>query len=245
MPKENIRYRSGNTDCVGYLSASDKIPGKRPAVLIAHAWRGLNPFARTKADDLAALGYVGFAADLYGEGKQAEDNDEALQLMLPLFLDRKLLRERIIDAYKELKKHPLVDPDKIAGIGFCFGGLTMIEFLRSGTPVRGVISFHGLYGWKIGEHVAKKVANASKLSGKLLMLHGYKDPFLTQEDVADIQNEFNDAGVDWEMDIYGQAVHAFTNPDAKDEKGGMLYDPLIARRAESAMVRFLKEIFST
>lgn len=244
MTHEAVEYQADGINMLGYISYSDEVSGKRPAVLVVHAWRGQDDFARRKADDLAGLGYIGFAVDMYGERKHAATTEEALQLMLPLFLDRTLLRKRINAAVDVLRNHPLVDAREIGAIGFCFGGMTVIELLRGGAPVKGVVSFHGLLGWHFANFTAPKVANAQKISGKLLILHGYKDPFVTPEEIVAVQKEFNDAGVDWEMDIYGQAVHAFANPEATDEKGGVLYHPVIAERAGSAMLRFFKELFS-
>lgn len=243
MITETVRYQSKGTECLGYLACSDSSPTKRPAVLIAHAWRGQDEFARQKARDLADLGYVGFAADLYGHGKNAADNDEAAKLMRPLFLDRRLLLDRITAALNVLIDHPRVNADAIGAIGFCFGGLTVIELLRSGAPVSGVVSFHGMLGNTLGEHKAKTVADASTIRGALLILHGHKDPMTSKAEIESVQTEFTKAGIDWQMITYGLATHAFTNPMANEEKNGLLYHPQTAFRAWQAMINFFEEIF--
>jgi len=229
-------------DFKGYL-AKPKSPSKKlPAVLVAHAWRGQDDFARQKADELAQLGYVGMALDLYGNGTTAKDNEEALQLMLPLFLDRKLLRERINAGLEVLKKQDDVNEQAIGAIGFCFGGLSVIELLRSGADIRGAVSFHGLLGNTLDKYKAASIPN-EKIKGSLLILHGYRDPLVSQSDIQGIQDELTKANVDWQMNIYGQAFHAFTNPHADDQAGGMIYHPQTAKRAWLAMTNFFNEIF--
>jgi dienelactone hydrolase len=244
MITESLHYECDGTNCHGFLAFSKDTAVKRPAVIVAHAWRGQDDFARQKARELAELGYVGFAADIYGEGLSTTNNsDEALKLMLPFFLDRLLLRKRIVAAFEAIQQHPLVDPTSIGAIGFCFGGLTVIELLRSGAGVSGVVSFHGLLGYTLGEHKAKVCPAAEKIEGALLMLHGYLDPLVSVEDILNIQKEFSNKGVDWQMDTYGQAMHAFSNPAAHDEKSGMLYNPAAAMRSWQAMCNFFEEIF--
>lgn len=244
MKTEEIKYSAGSDFTGhGFLAVGDNAH-KRPGIIIAHAWRGQDAFAREKAKELANLGYVGFAADLYGNGRTAENDEQAAAMMKPLFIERRELRRRIIAAYTELQKHPAVDPHNIAAIGFCFGGLTVIELLRSGTDVRCVVSFHGVLGNTLDGIKAKTEPLQHPIKGALLLLHGYRDPLVSAEDLAAIQKEFSGAEVDWQLHTYGNAAHAFTNPNATDEKNGLIYNAIANRRSWLAMKNFLKEQFN-
>lgn len=216
---------------------------KRPAIIVAHAWMGQDQFARHKAEALAELGYIGFAADVYGEGRTATNAEEAQQLMIPLFENRALLQKRIQAAYDTVRKHPAVDATNIGGIGFCFGGLTIIELLRSGADIKGAVSFHGVLGSKMGPIQAKTVPIAQGIKGSLLVLHGHEDPLVSPQDINAFQREFTDANVDWQMNIYSHTSHAFTNPAAHDRENGLIYQPRSSERAWWAMIHFFSERF--
>jgi dienelactone hydrolase len=244
MITEVIDYQHSGVDFKGYLAKPKNISNKLPAVLIAHAWHGQDDFARKKAEELSSLGYLGFALDLYGNGTIANDNEEALQLMLPLFLNRKLLRERINAGLEALKKQEIVNHALIGAIGFCFGGLSVIELLRSGADIKGAVSFHGVLGTTIDKYKATLAPN-EKIKGNLLILHGYKDPLVSQSDIQSLQDEMTKANVDWQMNIYGQAYHAFTNPQADDKAKGLIYNRIAAERAWLAMTNFFNENFRT
>ncbi|ADI38430.1 dienelactone hydrolase family protein [Waddlia chondrophila] len=243
MRSEIVDYFCDETGLKGQVYYREDIAKKKPAVLVAHAWKGRDQFALDKAKMLAEMGYVGFAADLYGEGKVVESNEEAFELMLPLFLDRKLLRNRITAAYRAVSEHDQVDPQKIGAIGFCFGGATVLELIRSGVDLQGVVSFHGLLGMTLGEQKAEMAPTAEKLFGSLLILHGYQDPMVSREDVVNIQKEFSAKGIDWQMHTYGNASHAFTNPDANEPESGLIYDSIAEKRAMQSMKNFFSEVF--
>lgn len=243
MHEETISYQVDSKKFIGQLISPDQTTQqKRPAILVAHAWMGRDDFALQKAKEMAELGYIGFAVDLYGEGKVVKTETEATSLMIPLFLDRQLLQKRILAAYEVIKTHPLVDAKRIGGIGFCFGGMTIIELLRSGADVKGVVSFHGLLGSKMGEHQAKTVPIAHNIKGSLLILHGYDDPLVSQEDIRTAQKEFNDAQIDWQMHTYGHTSHAFTNPKVNDLKSGLIYSQKATKRSWQSMRNFFEEI---
>ncbi len=244
MKSEVIEYQCNEKKFQGILYEDETITGVKPGVIVAHAWRGRDTFAEEKAKMLASLGYIGFAADLYGDGKSVETNEDAFELMLPLFLTRSILRERIEKAYDVLKSHKNVDKNKIGAIGFCFGGTTVIELLRSGKDLRGIVTFHGLLGYILGEHKAKAAPSAESLHGKLLLLHGYHDPMVSQKDLLEIQNELTEKKVDWQLHIYGEATHAFTNPQAQDAENGMLYNENTEKRAMHMMRNFFEEVFA-
>jgi dienelactone hydrolase len=246
MKHEIVPYQIDGKTFKGYLAfptSQDQTAQRRPGILVAHAWMGQDAFARHKADALAELGYIAFAADLYGEGKIAKNDEEAQSLMIPLFADRTLLQKRIRAAYDVLRQHPAVDSAEIGAIGFCFGGLTVIELLRSGADIKGVVSFHGVLGNKIGPVQAHTVPIAKSIKGSLLILHGYDDPLISQQDISNMQNELNTAKVDWQMNIYGHTSHAFTNPEAHDQEHGLLFQPLSSERAWWAMIHFFSERF--
>lgn len=226
-----------------FPSGEDLRVQKRPAIIVAHAWMGQDSFARHKAEALAELGYIAFAADLYGEGKTASNPQEAQSLMTPLFQNRSLLQKRIKRAFEVVQAHPGVDTSRIGAIGFCFGGLTVIELLRSGVDVKAVVSFHGVLGNQMGTIRANPVPIANNIKGSLLILHGYEDPLVSQDDIQNTQKELNQAGVDWQMNIFGHTSHAFTNPDAHDKEHGLNYQPISAERAWWAMMHFFSESF--
>ena len=244
MITRTIDYQYDGISHKGYLAYENEIEGLRPAVLVAHAWRGQDDFARGKAEALAKLGYIGFAADLYGNGKSVKSDDEAAALMKPLFINRKLLRGRIAAAYKTVLQQANVDKERIGAIGFCFGGLTVLELSRSGEHLKGVVSFHGLLGDRLGEIKADSIAPASKRSGAFLILHGYKDPLVSLDDIVNMQKELSQAKLDWQMHIYGDAVHAFTNPVAQEAESGMLYNAKAEHRSWQSMKNFFEEVFA-
>lgn len=242
MNSEIIDYQWNGKNFKGQIYFPENLSDKTPAVLVAHAWKGRDQFALDKAKMLAELGYIGFAADLYGDGLVVESNEEALDLMVPLFLDRKELRERISAAYQVVAGRAEVDSGRIGAIGFCFGGATVIELLRSGLDVKGVVSFHGLLGYSLGEQKADVFASADELKGSLLILHGYQDPMVSLDDVVNIQQEFSSKGIDWQMHTYGRASHAFTNPGANEPDSGMMYHAQTEKRALQSMRNFFSEV---
>lgn len=243
MKTNFIDYSIGGVNCRGYLAQNGAIKTKQPAILIAHAWQGQDDFARDKADSLAKMGYIAFAADLYGNGIYADSREEAAKLMMPLFLDRRLLQERIIAALETLKTIPQVDIENVGAIGFCFGGLTVLELLRSGAKIKGVVSFHGVLGDKMGDAQAKTVPIAEKIDGSALILHGHDDPLVSKTDIEKIQNELTLAHVDWQMHIYGRTKHAFTNPLADDDSMGLIFNNKASVRAWKSMENFFSELF--
>lgn len=243
MQTRTVPYQVQGQTLQGFLAFDDSIKGKRPAVVVAHAWRGQDAFAREKALAFAKMGYVALAADLFGDGVTVQSDEESLALMLPLFADRKLLQERIGKAVELLKADPLVDPKRIAAVGYCFGGLTVLELLRSGAEVSGVVSCHGLLADVLGEVRAKRPAIGHRLHGSILFLHGADDPMVSDSDIRQVTEELDEHGVDWQFNTYSQTVHAFTNPQAQDPDHGTVYNERTAKRSWFALVNFLEEIF--
>lgn len=243
MESKEHAYKAGTTDCLGYFAYPTAVE-KPPIVIIASTWEGMNKFAKDQAHELVNMGYGAFVADMFGGGKAAHNQEEAASLTLPLFIDRKLLRERILAAYREAKTMEECNVSKIAAIGFCFGGLTVIELMKSGAILDGVVSFHGVLGPNLMGHQAVLEKTADEINSTFLLLHGYKDPLTPMTDVLDLQKELNDKNVDWQTHIYGTAAHSFTNPEAHDESSGMYFDKIACSRSMKTLHNYLKEIFA-
>ncbi len=230
-----VEYKDGEQTCEGFLAWDDAAKGKRPGVVVVHEWMGLGDYAKERARKLAALGYVAFAADIYGKGIRAKDAREAGELAGRYKGDLPLLRSRARAAFDTLAKDARVDPARIFAIGYCFGGTTALELARSGAPLAGVVSFHGGLS-------TKDPADAKNVKGRVLVLHGASDPFVPPAEVAAFQKEMNDAKVDWQMVLYAGAVHSFTNPAAgNDPSKGAAYDERADRRSWEAMKAFFAE----
>ncbi|MGE5456750.1 MAG: dienelactone hydrolase family protein [Methanococcaceae archaeon] len=235
--KEYKEYTEGGTKFKGYLVYDDAAKGKRPGVLIIHEWWGLNDYPKMRAEEIAKLGYVAFAADVYGNGKVAATQDEAGKLAGELRKDNELLRKRVAAGLDVLKHDSHVDASKISSIGYCFGGAAALELARSGADVKGTCVFHGNL----------KTANpndAKNIKGKILILTGGDDNFIPPGEREDFQKEMNNAKVDWQMNIYSGAVHSFTNPKSgNDPSKGIAYNEKADKRSWEAMKSFFNEVF--
>lgn len=233
-----IEYKDGDAVLEGYLVYDDAIKGKVPGVLVVHEWMGLGAYEKGRAEQLAALGYAAFAADIYGKGIRPKDAKEAAEFAGKYRgNDRTTLRSRVNAALAVLKKQPMVDPKKTAAIGYCFGGTTVLELARSGADVAGIVSFHGGLA-------TPNPADAKNIKGKVLALHGGDDPFVKIEEVIAFQDEMRKAGVDWQFVSYGNAVHSFSNPaSGNDNSKGAAYNEKADKRSWAAMKTFFKEIF--
>lgn len=242
MFEENLIYSCQGVSCRGFITYNNSTDKKMAAVLVAHAWKGQDDFARATARRLAKLGYVALALDLYGNGRHAKDDEEASELMSPLFVDRALLRARMQQGYEALKKHPKVEESSVNAIGFCFGGLAVIELLRSGVYLDKAVCFHAVLGAKMHGLVAELQPSQINPASSLLLLHGYEDPLVSKSDLEKMQEELNSVkGFDWQLHVYGGTAHAFTNPEAHDHSHGLVYRPAAAKRGWDAMVAFFKE----
>lgn len=234
---EAVEYKQGNAVLEGYLAYDDAVKGKRPGVLIVHEWMGVNPYVKKRAEQLAKLGYVAFAADIYGKGVRPKNSEEAAAESKKYKTDRQLMRNRVNAGLDILKSHKLVETKKTAAIGYCFGGTTVLELGRSGADVIGIVSFHGGLD-------SPSPNDAKNIKGKVLALHGGDDPFVPAEQVAAFQDEMRKANIDWNMVIYGGAVHSFTNPDAgNDNSKGAAYNEKADKRSWEDMKQFFSEIF--
>lgn len=235
---KSVEYRQDGTICQGYLAYDDAGRGQRPGVLVVPEWWGLNDFARQKAEQLAGLGYVALAADMYGQGRVTKDPQEAARLAGELRGNKPLLRARAQAALKALAGEPAVDPKRLGAIGFCFGGTTVLELAYSGAGLKGVVSFHGGL-------TAPQPAELKGIKTAILVLHGADDPHVSAADIAAFQEAMRQGGLDWQMVFFGGAVHAYMNPAAGSNKAaGVAYDARAARRSWRYMLDFFKEIFA-
>ena len=232
-----VNYLDGDVALEGFFAYDDSISARRPAVLISHAWSGRDEFVMEKAKKIAELGYFAFALDMYGAGKNGKTREENSLLMQPFMEDRALLQQRISAALKAVKLFPWVDDTKIAAMGFCFGGLCVLDLARTGVDIKGVVSFHGLLA-------APDNLENTPIKAKVLVLHGNDDPMNSIENVLKLQQDFTAAGADWQLHTYGGTVHAFTNPVANDPAFGTVYQAIADKRSWQSMVNFFSEIFS-
>lgn len=217
----------------------------RAAVLVFPEWWGLTEYPKARARQLAALGYVALAVDLYGGGKTVNTFEEAQALATPFYENRTLFRARAKAAFDRVIKLREVDPGKVAAIGFCFGGTTSLELARSGIPLAAAVSFHG--DLSVADPKAK--SDAPNIKASLLVLHGSADPMVPPRVVQAFVDEMNAAKVDFQVISYANAVHAFSNPSAGQgipgaAEKGIAYDEKAATRSWAAMLAFFGEKLS-
>ncbi|MGB3625887.1 MAG: dienelactone hydrolase family protein [Henriciella sp.] len=230
---KSLEYEAGGQTYEGYLAMPEGKP--KAVVVVAHAWGGQDEFDHKKADMLAEWGYAGFAMDVYGVGKRGSTKEESQALMEPLASNRSELQNRLELGLETAKKKS--GCDRAAAIGFCFGGLCVLDMARAGMDVDAVASFHGLLG-------APGNTDGHKTKSKILVLHGWDDPMAKPEDVMAFTQEMTEAGADWQIHAYGGTMHAFTNPDANDPDFGTVYNPVAERRSLAALKDYLGEVFS-
>ncbi len=232
-----FEYRDGDTLLEAYVALPAAISGKCPAVLVSHAWAGRSEFECEKADQLAELGYVGIAIDNFGKGVRGRTNEENAALMRPFIDDRQKLRQRLEAAITAVADIDAVDTSRMAAIGFCFGGLCVLDMARSGADLRGVVSFHGLFDAAANLPVAP-------IKAAVLALHGHDDPMVPPARVQSLASELTNAGANWQIHVYGGTMHAFTNPNANAPENGMMFNPVAADRAWTSMQDFLAEVLA-
>tara|TARA_Y200000002_G_scaffold220953_1_gene182411 strand:+ start:22 stop:729 length:708 start_codon:yes stop_codon:yes gene_type:complete len=206
-----------------------------PVVLVVPTYAGRDQFTIDKAKSMNALGYSGFAVDMYGEAKIGETPEDNMELMNNVLSDRPMLQKRMLLAIEAAKKEARVDNSKIASIGFCFGGLCVLDTARTGLDIAGVVSFHGIFN-KPGN------TDGNKIKAKVLVLHGNDDPMVPHSDVNGLANELTEAEADWQIHAYGSTSHAFTNKEANSPEMGMAYNPDADKRSWKSMTDFLKEV---
>ena len=233
-----IDYRDGELVLEGKLAWDDSIRGPRPGVLVAHTIRGRSGFEEDKARVLAEMGYAGFAIDVYGKDVIGSALDDCRPMMEGLRSDRVTLQRRLLRAVEALRGQPEVDASRVAAIGYCFGGLCVLDIARTGEALAGVVSFHGLFD-------APGNTAGNKIKARVLALHGWDDPLATPDQAVALGEELTGMGADWQLHCYGNVRHAFTNPAADASTGVTVYNADADRRSWAAAEYFLSELFDT
>lgn len=238
LKEENITYTGDGVTMNGFVVYDENKEGKRPVVLVVHEWWGLNDYIKKRARDLAALGYLAMAVDIYGDGKQAHDPETAGKLAAPFYQDPQMAKARFDAAVDKIKTYSQADTEQIAAIGYCFGGTQVLNAARLGSDLDGVVSFHGgLQGPQPGKD----------LKAAILVCHGEDDKFVPQEQVEEFKEQMDAAGADYTINVYADATHAFTNPAATEN--GKKFNLPLAYNAEADtaswndMKAFLDKVF--
>jgi dienelactone hydrolase len=234
IKEQLVPYKDGDVACEGFFCFDPNRTGPLPAVLISHAWSGRDEFVARKARRLAWHGFAAFCLDMYGGGKQGKSVEENQALMAPFMANRTMLATRIAAALTAVRGLSQVDGKRVAAMGFCFGGLCVLDLARSGADVRGVASFHGL--------LKPNGLAAKPIKSKVLAMHGYNDPMAPPEEVLALGKELTSAGADWQLHAYGRTMHAFTNPDANNPSFGTVYNADADRRSWHTMLGFFEEV---
>lgn len=234
LQTRTVDYRAGDITCEGYVARNAEAH-RRPGVIICHAWAGPGEGEREAAHKLAELGYAAFVADVYGKGVWGDPGGDNSHLMAPLLGDRSLLLQRLEAAVQAASAQDGFDPDRIAAIGYCFGGLCVLDMARGNAAgVKGVVSFHGIFA-------PNGLQQPDPIAPKVLICHGWDDPMAKPNDAVSVAAELTDRKADWQLHAYGHAVHAFTAKGADNRPGGVQYDANADRRSWAAMEYFLKE----
>ena len=236
MQTEFLDYSDGDETFEAFVACGESSEVKRPCVIVCHAWAGQTDLERQRAMVLAELGYVGFALDVYGKGLRGDPLGENSHLMQPLLDDRALLLRRLQAAVKAASLHRWVDRNRIAAIGYCFGGLCVLDIARSGdSVVKAVACFHGIFH-------PPGLQEQGLITSKVLILHVYDDPLATPAQMVSVADELTRAKADWQIHAYGNTVHAFTNKGANMPDRGVVYNEASDRRSWSAAKAFLSEV---
>jgi dienelactone hydrolase len=237
---KEVDYSAEGVTLKGYLAYDDAVEGKRPGVLVVHEWWGHNEYARERARMLAELGYTALAVDMYGDGKQADHPDDAGKFAGEVSQNMPVAKARFMAALDFLKGQETVDAQKIAAIGYCFGGGVVLNMARMGVDLKGVVSFHGSLG-------TENPAQPGTVKARVLVCHGAVDSFVTVQQIEDFKKEMESAGADYRFIAYEGAVHSFTNPDAdryaREFGLGVGYNATADQRSWADMQSFLKEVF--
>ena len=233
MKIEKITYQSGDKSFEGFLAQPEG--DSNPCVLIAHTWAGRDAFVEEKAKLLTELGYAAFAIDMYGDGKIGTSNEENAGMMQPLLDDREELARRALASLDAVSKIDSIDASKIVIMGYCFGGLVAMDLARTGADIKGAVSFHGF--------LAGPENSTNEIKAKLLALHGDSDPMVGQDQIESFRQEMTSKKVDWQLHVFGGAMHSFTNPEANDPDFGAVYSKNADERSWKIFTDLLKELF--
>ena len=237
LKTEVVTYKVGDKSYKGYLAYDDAVKTKRPGILVVHEFWGLDDYAKKRAEQLAGMGYVAFAADMYGDGKTTEHPKEASAMAGMVRKSQKEWLARANAGLQVLRDHPLVEAKNLAAIGYCFGGSTALTLANAGSDIKAAVSFHGALPIP-GEDDAKNIKT------KILICHGAADALIKEDTIQKMRGIYDKAGVDYQMIYYGGALHSFTVPGA-DKKGldVLRYDAAADRRSWAAMRALFDEVF--
>ena len=234
---KEVTYRQGDTELQGFFAWDGSAKGRRPGVLVVHEWWGHNPHARNQAMRLAKAGYVGFALDMYGKGKLATHPEDAQAFATEASKDPQLVKARFLAALDVLRKDPHVDPERIAAIGYCFGGGVALAMARQGVDLDAVVTFHGAIA-------TQQPAVPGAVKARILVLNGADDGMITADQITAFKKEMTAARAQFEFVNLPHAKHSFTNPDA--DKVGMpalAYDAEADKASWAAMLKLFAEVF--
>lgn len=239
LKEENITYTGDGVTMNGYIVYDESKEGERPAVIVVPEWWGLNDYAKMRADELAKLGYIAMAIDMYGSGAQADNPDSATKISAPFYSNPEMAKKRFDAALDKLKTFPQVDTSKLAAIGYCFGGAQVLTMAKLGDNLKGVVSFHG--------NLNVVPANKDLLKAAILVCHGGSDPFVPETEVIEFKKQMNAIGADYTFKVYEGSTHAFTNP-ASTENGKkfnlpLAYNPAADTASWNDMKDFFERIF--
>lgn len=237
MTEKSIEYTHAGVTLEALAVYDDSLAGPRPAVVIAHAWGGRSEVESDWARRFADLGYYAFILDMFGKDVRGSSREENAALIKPFIDDRDLLQARINAAVATVREQAEVAADRVAAIGFCFGGLCVLDLARSGADVRGVVSLHGLF-------MPPEPHPGKAITARVLALHGHDDPMVPVEAVNALEKELTAAGADWQIHVYGGVMHAFTNPQAADPEFGTVFNAAAAVSAWRSTRDFLADTLS-
>lgn len=235
LTDETLVYKDGSDEMEGYAVYATDSEAKLPVVLIVHQWMGLTDYEKTRAQQLAQMGYLAVCIDIYGKGVRPANQQEAGELATRYKTDRGLYRRRLLTGLSKAFSHPKADVSKVVAIGYCFGGTGVLELARTGAEVKGVVSFHGGLDSPTPD-------DGANIECKILVCHGADDPYQDAGDMAAFEKEMRDNKVDWQLIKYGNAVHSFTQPMAgTDNSKGAAYNKKADTRSWKDMNQFFSE----
>ncbi|MDO9255182.1 MAG: dienelactone hydrolase family protein [Bacteroidales bacterium] len=239
LKEEVVTYMADGVALKGFVVYDESKPGKRPAILVVHEWWGLNDYSKNRARQLAGLGYIAMAIDMYGDGITASSPQKAQELAAPFYKNPQLAKIRLVAALNKVKEFKQTDVTNMAAIGYCFGGSIVLNCAKLGTNLKGVVSFHG--------GLTGVPANRDLLKAKILVCHGGNDKFVSEKDVADFRHSLDSIGADYIFKVYPDATHAFTNPDAsktgKQFNMPIEYNEAADKASWIEMKNFLTDLF--
>lgn len=237
IKEETVSYSADSVNMIGFVAYDSANSDKRPVVLVVHEWWGLNDYPKMRARELAKLGYIAMAVDMFGNGKQADNPDSAGKIATPFYQDPQMAKKRFDAAVAKIKSYSQADGNKVAAIGYCFGGGMLLNFARLGEDINGVVSFHG--------SLLGTPADKNLLKAKILVCHGAADPFVPQAEADQFKKQMDSIGADYTFKAYEGAKHAFTNPRAT-EVGQKFNIPIAYNAAaDSASWNDMKAFFNT